>query len=98
MARTVDTVDLVDTVDGARKPGPDVRELGVEPPSTGDPLKAIAELAEREDLSDADFKCELMAMASEADSGEMEDFETVIQNVIAAGSWWTYATAKCMWR
>ena len=51
----------------------------------GDPLKAIAELAEREDLSDADFKRELMAMASEAGFGEMDDFETVIQNVIAAG-------------
>ena len=51
----------------------------------GDPLKAIAELANREDLSDADFKRELMAMASEAGFGEMDDFETVIQNVIAAG-------------
>ena len=84
-ARTVDSVDLVDTVDGPRKPGPDARGLGAEPPAKGDPLKAIAELANREDLSDADFKRELMAMASEAGFGEMDDFETVIQNVIAAG-------------
>ena len=49
------------------------------------PMKRIAELANREDLSDADFKHELMAMASEAGFGVMDDFETVIQNVIAAG-------------
>ena len=84
-ARTMDPVDLVDTVDGRGNRDDGARGLGAEPPSTGDPLKAIAELANREDLSDADFKRELMAMASEAGFGEMEDFETVIQNVIAAG-------------
>ena len=62
------------------------KALGGEPGSTaGDPLKRIAELANREDLTDAEFKHELMAMASEAGFGEMDDFETVIQNVIAAG-------------
>ena len=59
--------------------------FGAEPSAKDNPMKRIAELANREDLSDADFKRELMAMASEAGFGVMDDFETVIQNVIAAG-------------
>lgn len=74
---------LSDPSDLSDKRGTNV--FGAEPSAKENPMKRIAELANREDLSDADFKRELMAMASEAGFGVMDDFETVIQNVIAAG-------------
>jgi phage gp29-like protein len=59
--------------------------LGAEQETRGDILARIAALARDESLSDEDFKKQLLCLASEDGDAALEDFETVIQNVIAAG-------------